>query len=445
MRTQSEQDIRKRQSEIDRRENKILEREENLDSRVQNLERKEQSVTSRDADITKRKQELEEVYVEQKTLLEKIAGMSNEEAKQQLLKKAEEETRSKAAQIIQSIEAEAKEEGERRARNVVSLAIQRVASDHTAETTISTVPLPSDELKGRVIGREGRNIRAFETMTGVNLIIDDTPEAVTLSSFDPVRREIARLTLEKLIADGRIHPARIEEMYNKSSAEVDQKIREEGEGAALEADVHGLHPELVRAIGRLRYRTSYGQNVLRHSIEVSHLAGIMASELGADITLAQRAGLLHDIGKAITHEVEGPHGTIGAEMARRFKESSEVCHAIAAHHGEVEPETVEAVLVAAADAVSASRPGARRETLESYVKRLEKLESIAEGFDGVEKSFAMQAGREIRVMVKPESINDAQSQELARTVAKQIEDELEYPGQIKVTVIRETRSVEYAK
>jgi ribonuclease Y len=445
MRTQSEQDIRKRQSEIDRRENKILEREENLDSRVQNLERKEQSVTSRDADITKRKQELEEVYVEQKTLLEKIAGMSNEEAKQQLLKKAEEETRSKAAQIIQSIEAEAKEEGERRARNIVSLAIQRVASDHTAETTISTVPLPSDELKGRVIGREGRNIRAFETMTGVNLIIDDTPEAVTLSSFDPVRREIARLTLEKLIADGRIHPARIEEMYNKSSAEVDQKIREEGEGAALEADVHGLHPELVRAIGRLRYRTSYGQNVLRHSIEVSHLAGIMASELGADITLAQRAGLLHDIGKAITHEVEGPHGTIGAEMARRFKESSEVCHAIAAHHGEVEPETVEAVLVAAADAVSASRPGARRETLESYVKRLEKLESIAEGFDGVEKSFAMQAGREIRVMVKPESINDAQSQELARTVAKQIEDELEYPGQIKVTVIRETRSVEYAK
>lgn len=445
LRTQAEQEVKNRKSEIERREAKLVEREENLDTRATNIERKEQSLSSRQGNVEKRESDLEAAIKEEKQMLERIAGMSIEEAKQQLLKNAELEAKTRMLAIVQKIETEAKEEGERRARNVVALAIQRVASDHTAETTISAVPLPSDELKGRIIGREGRNIRAFETLTGVNLIIDDTPEAVTLSSFDPVRREIARLTLEKLIADGRIHPARIEEMYNKSKAEVDAKIREEGDGAALEADVHGLHPELIRALGRLRFRTSYGQNVMRHSIEVANLAGIMASELGADVKLAKRAGLLHDIGKAITHEVEGPHGAIGAEMARRFKESPEVCHAIAAHHGEVEPETVEAVLVSAADAVSASRPGARRETLESYVKRLEKLETIAEGFDGVEKSFAMQAGREIRVMVKPEAVGDMQAQELARTVAKQIEDELEYPGQIKVTVIRETRAVEYAK
>ncbi len=445
MRTNAEQETRKRQSDFDRRETKISDKEENLDKKAQAADRREQSLTSKEADITKRKQDLDETLKEQKQLLEKIAGMSTEEAKQQLLRKAEEEVKAKKLQIIQKIENEAKEEGEKRARNIVSLAIQRVSSDHTAETTISAVPLPNDEIKGRVIGREGRNIRAFETLTGVNLIIDDTPEAVTLSSFDPVRREIARLTLEKLIADGRIHPARIEEMYKKSKDDVDQKIRDEGEGAILEADVHGLHQELVRAIGRLRFRTSYGQNVMRHSIEVSNLSCIMASELGADVELIKRAGLLHDIGKAITHEVEGPHGTIGAEMAKRFKESPEVCHAIAAHHGEVDPETVEAVLVSAADAVSASRPGARRETLEIYIKRLEKLETIAESFDGVEKTFAMQAGREIRVMVKPESVDDVRSEELARIVAKQIEDELEYPGQIKVTVIRETRAVEYAK
>lgn len=445
MRVEAEQEAKKRQIEIERREAKIAEREENMENKTSALERKEQSLVAKEQNNDRLKAELESTIKEETVLLEKVGHMTREEAKQHLLQRAEEEAKTMAAQIIGKIENEAKEEGERRARNVVSLAIQRVASDHTAETTVSVVALPSDEVKGRVIGREGRNIRAFETLTGVNLIIDDTPEAVTLSSFDPVRREIARLSLEKLIADGRIHPARIEEMYNKSKAEVDTKIREEGDAAALEADVHGLHPELIRAIGRLRYRTSYGQNVLRHSIEVSHLAGIMASELGADIKLAKRAGLLHDIGKAVTHEIDGPHGTIGADLAKRLKESSEVCHAIAAHHGEVDAQTVEAVLVAAADAVSASRPGARRETLESYVKRLEKLEAIAESFKGVEKSFAMQAGREIRVMVKPEDLNDIDSQALARNVAKQIEDELEYPGQIKVTVIRETRAVEYAK
>lgn len=445
MRVEAEQEVKKRQVEIERREVKMAEREENLENKLGTLERKEQSLSAKELNSDRMRNELENKLKDETALLEKIGHMTRDEAKQQLLQRAEEEARTMAAQIIGKIENEAKEEGDRRARNLVSLAIQRVASDHTAETTVSVVPLPSDEVKGRVIGREGRNIRAFETMTGVNLIIDDTPEAVTLSSFDPVRREIARLALEKLIADGRIHPARIEEMYNKSKSEVDQKIREEGEAAALEADVHGLHPELIRAIGRLRYRTSYGQNVLRHSIEVSHLAGIMASELGADVKLAKRAGLLHDIGKAVTHEIDGPHGTIGADLAKRLKESPEVCHAIAAHHGEVDAETVEAVLVAAGDAVSASRPGARRETLESYIKRLEKLEAIAESFKGVEKSFAMQAGREIRVMVRPDDISDIDSQALARNVAKQIEDELEYPGQIKVTVIRETRSVEYAK
>jgi ribonuclease Y len=445
MRVEAEQEVKKRHADIERREAKIAEREENLENKMSGLERKEQSLSAKETNNDRLRAELENKIKEETTNLEKVAHMTRDEAKTQLLQRAEEEARTRAAQIIGKIENEAKEEGDKRARNLVSLAIQRVASDHTAETTVSVVPLPSDEIKGRVIGREGRNIRAFETMTGVNLIIDDTPEAVTLSSFDPVRRETARLTLEKLIADGRIHPARIEEMFNKSKAEIDVKIREEGEAAALEADVHGLHPELVRVIGRLRYRTSYGQNVMRHSIEVSNLAGIMAAELGADVKLAKRAGLLHDIGKAVTHEIDGPHGTIGADLAKRLKEPPEVCHAIAAHHGEVDAQTVEAVLVAAADAVSASRPGARRETLESYVKRLEKLESIAEGFDGVEKSFAMQAGREIRVMVKPEDLTDIDAQSLARNVAKQIEDELEYPGQIKVTVIRETRAVEYAK
>lgn len=445
LRSQAEQEIRERQGELQRREQKLLEREESLENKIRSTEKREQLAAQKEGELSKSKEEMDQVLHEQKGMLEKIAHMSTEEAKQLLLKKVEEETKARSTQIVQRIETEAKEEGERRARNIVALAIQRVASDHTAETTVSVVPLPSDELKGRIIGREGRNIRAFETLTGVNLIIDDTPEAVTLSSFDPVRREIARLALEKLISDGRIQPARIEEMYEKSKAEVDQEIRQVGEEAALETDVHGLHPELIKALGRLRYRTSYGQNVLRHSVEMAHLVGIMASELGADVKLAKRAALLHDIGKAVSHEIEGPHGALGAELARRFKESPAICHAISAHHGEVEPTTVEAVLVQAGDAISAARPGARRETLESYVKRLEKLENIAESFPGVEKAFAMQAGREIRVMVKPESISDTGSQELARDVAKQIEDELEYPGQIKVTVIREIRSVEYAK
>jgi ribonuclease Y len=438
--------MRQRQGDLQRRESKLLQREEALEDKIRSLEKREQATAQKEQTLTKNEEELNRILEEERTMLEKVSHMSAQEAKQLLFKKVEEETRARSAQIVQQIETEAREEGEKRARNIVSTAIQRVASDHTAETTVSVVPLSSDDMKGRIIGREGRNIRAFETLTGVNLIIDDTPEAVTLSSFDPVRREIARITLEKLIADGRIHPARIEETYAKSKAEVEKEIREVGEEAALEVDVHGLNPELVRAIGRLKYRTSYGQNVLRHSLEVAHLAGIMASELGAvDVKLIKRAALLHDIGKAVTHEIEGPHGAIGADLARRLKESPAVCHAIAAHHGEVEPTTIEDVLVQAADAVSAARPGARRETLESYVKRLEKLEAIAESFPGVEKAFAMQAGREIRVMVKPEAVSDIESRELARNVAKQIEDELEYPGQIKVTVIREIRTVEYAK
>lgn len=445
LRSQAEQDVRQRQADLQRRESKLLQREEGLDDKIRSAEKKEQAAAQKEQALLRSEEELNRTLEEEGKMLEKISHMSVEEAKQLLFKKVEEQTRARSAQIIQQIENEAKEAGERRARNIISTAIQRMASDHTAETTVSVVPLTSDDMKGRIIGREGRNIRAFETLTGVNLIIDDTPEAVTLSSFDPVRREIARLALEKLIADGRIHPARIEEMYAKSKAEVEKEIREVGEEAALEVDVHGLNPELIRALGRLKYRTSYGQNVLKHSLEVGHIAGIMASELGVDVKLIKRAALLHDIGKAVTHEIEGPHGAIGADLARRLKEPPAVCHAIAAHHGETEPTTIEDVLIQAADAVSAARPGARRETLESYVKRLEKLEAIAESFPGVEKAFAMQAGREIRVMVKPESVSDVESQELARNVAKQIEDELEYPGQIKVTVIREIRAVEYAK
>lgn len=445
LRSQAEQDVRQRQSDLQRRESKLLQREEGLEDKIRSAEKREQAAAQKEQAILRSEEELNRTLEEQGKMLEKISHMSVEEAKQLLFKKVEEQTKARTAQIIQQIENEAKEEGERKARNIISTAIQRMASDHTAETTVSVVPLTSDDMKGRIIGREGRNIRAFETLTGVNLIIDDTPEAVTLSSFDPVRREIARLALEKLIVDGRIHPARIEEMYAKSKAAVEEEIREVGEEAALEVDVHGLNPELIRALGRLKYRTSYGQNVLKHSLEVAHIAGIMASELGVDVKLIKRAALLHDIGKAVTHEIEGPHGAIGADLARRLKEPPAVCHAIAAHHGETEPTTIEDVLIQAADAVSAARPGARREALESYVKRLEKLEAIAESFPGVEKTFAMQAGREIRVMVKPESVSDVESQELARNVAKQIEDELEYPGQIKVTVIREIRAVEYAK
>ncbi|MHB0976001.1 MAG: ribonuclease Y [Candidatus Aquicultorales bacterium] len=445
LRSEVEREHKEQRSELQRQERRLNQKEESLDTKIAALEKKEHQLSSREGQINKIQVDVEELYKKQKQLLEQLAGMSGDEAKEILFKRIESETKHEAAMMIRDIEAKAKEEAEKRARDVISLAIQRCAADHVAETTVSVVPLPTDEMKGRIIGREGRNIRAFENLTGINLIIDDTPEAVILSSFDPVRREIARLTLERLIGDGRIHPARIEQMYEKAAAEVDAHIREVGEQATFDTGVHGLHPELMRVLGRLKYRTSYGQNVLQHSLEVSHLAGMMAAELGADVKLAKRAGLLHDLGKAIDHEVEGPHALIGSELAKRFQEVPNVCHIIAAHHNEVDPTSVEAVLVQAADAVSGARPGARRETLESYIKRLEKLEGIAESYEGVEKTYAMQAGREIRIMVKPEDIDDSKSAALARDIAKRIESELEYPGQIKVTVIREHRAVEYAK
>lgn len=445
LRTEAEKENRERRSELQRLERRLTQKEEVLEAKTAALEKKEHQLSSREGQIIKLQTEVEEIYRQQKQLLERLAGISSDEAKDMLFKRIESETKHEAAMMIRDIESKAKEEAEKKARDIISLAIQRCAADHVAETTVSVVPLPNDEMKGRIIGREGRNIRAFENLTGINLIIDDTPEAVILSSFDPVRREIARITLERLIADGRIHPARIEQMYEKAREEVEQHIREVGEQATFETGVHGLHPELARVLGRLKYRTSYGQNVLQHSLEVAHLAGMMAAELGADVKLAKRGGLLHDIGKAIDHEVEGPHAGIGAELAKRFQEPAQVCHIIAAHHGEVEPKSVEAVLIQAADAVSGARPGARRETLESYIKRLEQLEGIAESYEGVEKTYAMQAGREIRIMVKPEEMDDARADILAREIAKRIESELEYPGQIKVTVIREHRAIEYAK
>lgn len=377
--------------------------------------------------------------------LERLSGLSTEDAKRRLLQSVEEEVKHETAMLIKDLEQQAKEEADKKAREIISLAIQRCAADHVAETTVSVVALPNDEMKGRIIGREGRNIRTLETLTGIDLIIDDTPEAVIISGFDPVRREVARVALEKLINDGRIHPSRIEEMVEKAQKEVEQKIKEAGEQATFAVGVHGLHPELIKLLGRLKYRTSYGQNVLNHSVEVAHLAGLMASELGVDVVLAKRAGLLHDIGKAIDHEMEGSHVEIGMEIAKKYRESELVLNAIMAHHGDVEPKSVEAVLVAAADAVSAARPGARRETLESYLKRLTRLEEISESFEGVEKCFAVQAGREIRIMVKPDQIDDATSILLARDIAKKIEAEMEYPGQIKVVIIRETRAVDYAK
>lgn len=445
LRSEIEKETKERRAELSATEKRLTQKEELLEQKTGALEKKATEVEQRSSTIEAERAKLVTLQDKEKVLLEKIAGLSAEDAKGIMLKNIEDDVRREAAIMIRRVESEAKEEADKKARHLLATAIQRCASDHTAETTVSVVQLPGDDMKGRIIGREGRNIRAFETVTGINLIIDDTPEAVILSSFDPVRREIARITLEKLMADGRIHPARIEETYEKAKADVDNQIREAGEQAVLETGVHNLNPELTRVLGRLKYRTSYGQNVLQHSLEVSHLAGIMASELGADVRLAKRCGLLHDLGKAIDQDVEGPHAVIGAELAKRFGEKPDVVNAIEAHHEEIEPLTVEAVLVQAGDAISASRPGARRETLESYVKRLEKLEALAESYKGVEKSYAMQAGREIRIMVRPGEIDDGEAMLLAREIAKDIEEQLQYPGQIKVTVIRENRAVEYAR
>lgn len=445
LRSDFDKEVRDRRGEIQRLERRVTQKDETLERKLEQLEKKDEQVQRKDADLQRQREQVEEVIAKQQTELERISGLTAEEGKQMLLSNIEMEIKQESAKLIKDIEAEAKQEGDKRAREVITLAIQRCAADHVAETTVSVVELPNDEMKGRIIGREGRNIRTLETLTGIDLIIDDTPEAVILSGFDPIRREVARIALERLVADGRIHPARIEEMVDKAQKEVDARIREEGEQAALDVGVHGLNPEIIRLLGRLRFRTSYGQNVLRHSIEVSNLAGIMAAELGADVNLAKRAGLLHDIGKAIDHEVEGPHVTIGADFAKKYHEHPAIVNAIAAHHNDVEPETVEAVLVQAADAVSAARPGARRESLENYIRRLEKLEQIADTFDGVDKSYAIQAGREIRIIVKPEKVDDLTAVRTAHDIAKRIEAELDYPGQIKVTVIRETRAVDFAK
>ena len=440
-----EKETKERRSELQRYEKRVLSKEEALDKKSEAIERREAGFTAKEEELRQREAKVEELSQQRVQELERISGLTSEQAKEYLLKTVEEDVKHDTAKMIKEMEAQAKEEADKKAKECVVTAIQRCAADHVAETTISVVQLPNDEMKGRIIGREGRNIRTLETLTGVELIIDDTPEAVVLSGFDPIRREVARIALEKLIVDGRIHPARIEEMVEKAQKEVDSMIREEGESAALEVGVHGIHPELIKLLGRMKFRTSYGQNALKHSIEVAQLSGLLAGEIGLDVRVAKRAGLLHDIGKSIDHDVEGSHIQIGVDLCRKYKESATVINAVEAHHGDVEPESLIACVVQAADTISAARPGARRETLETYTNRLKQLEDIANQFKGVEKSFAIQAGREIRIMVVPEQVSDADMVLLARDIAKQVEFELEYPGQIKVNVIRESRVTDYAK
>ncbi len=445
IRSSLDREIRDRRNELSRSERRLLQKEESLDRKIENIEKKEANITKKQETLEKKNKEVDGFIEKQIQELEKISGYTREEAKKILLSELEKDVRHDAALMIRNIESEAKEEADKKAKYIITGAIQRCAADHVAESTVSVVSLPNDDMKGRIIGREGRNIIALENLTGVDLIIDDTPEAVIISGFDPVRREIARVALEKLILDGRIHPSKIEEMVEKATKEVNQIMKEEGEEATFEVGIHNLHPELVRLLGRLKYRTSYGQNVLKHSIEVSHLAGLMAGELGLDVKLAKRAGLLHDIGKALDHEYEGTHVDIGIDILKKYKENQAVINGMAAHHGDYEPQSMEAVLIAAADALSAARPGARRETLEVYIKRLQQLEDIAATTHGVEKAFAIQAGREIRIIAKPEQVRDDEVALLAREISKKIESELEYPGQIKVNVLRETRAIEYAK
>ena len=445
LRAEAEKEYKERRNELQKYEKRVLQKEETLDKKISQVEEKDNRYNDKFRKLQEKEEDISKLVDAQMQKLEDVSKLTLDEAKREILSMAEREVKQEMAIMVKDLESKAKDEAEKKAREIVSYAIQRCAADHVAETTVSVVSLPNDEMKGRIIGREGRNIRTLETLTGVDFIIDDTPEAVVLSAFDPIRREIARIALERLISDGRIHPSRIEEMVEKAKVEVDTMIKEEGEKASFETGVFGLHPELIKLLGRLKYRTSYGQNVLKHSVEISHLCGIMATEIGADPKLAKRAGLLHDIGKAVDHEMEGTHVEIGMDLLRRYKESKEVIHAMSTHHGDYEPQSVEAVLVTAADAISEARPGARGETLEAYIKRLEKLEEISNDFEGVDKSYAIQAGREVRILVKPEDINDAGLPLLARNITKRIEQEMEYPGQIKVNIIRETRAIDYAK